>query len=137
MGILVDSTVFIDAERSGLSARQALARFSSRFPGEEIALSVITLTELAHGLARADTASRKTARKLFIDELMIALPAMPVTASVALRAGELDGLNKGRGIHVALADLLIGVTALELGYKVATNNSRHFQAIAGLEIVSL
>jgi predicted nucleic acid-binding protein len=30
-----------------------------------------------------------------------------------------------------LADLLIGVTALELGYSVATDNLRHFQKIPG------
>jgi len=30
---------------------------------------------------------------------------------------------------------LIGVTALELGYSVATTNVRHFQMIPGLDIV--
>jgi predicted nucleic acid-binding protein len=38
---------------------------------------------------------------------------------------------------VALADLLIGVTALELGYRVATANVRHFQMVPGLGIASL
>jgi predicted nucleic acid-binding protein len=137
VGILLDSTFFVDAERSGLSARQALARFSLRFPAEQTALSVITLAELAHGLARADTPPRRAARQRFIDELMKSIPTMPVTAAVALRAGELDGQNKARGIHVALADLLIGARALGLGYKVATTNFRDFQEIPGLEIISV
>jgi predicted nucleic acid-binding protein len=136
VSILVDSTVFIEAERKGLSARQALAAISLRFPGEEAAISVITLTELAHGAARADTATRKASRYLFIQELIAVIPSSPVTAAAALKAGEIDGESKSKGIHLALSDLLIGATALELGYKVATANLRHFQMIPGLLIVS-
>ena len=40
-----------------------------------------------------------------------------------------------QGVRVALSDLLIGVTALELGYRVATANVRHFQMVPGLGIV--
>jgi predicted nucleic acid-binding protein len=57
-------------------------------PGDtEVSLSVVTLIELAHGAARADTAERKAKRQQFIQELFTALPLYPVTASVALRAG--------------------------------------------------
>jgi predicted nucleic acid-binding protein len=35
---------------------------------------------------------------------------------------------------LALSDLLIGVTALELGFKNATANEQHFQLIPGLEV---
>jgi tRNA(fMet)-specific endonuclease VapC len=134
--MLIDSTVFIEAERRGLSARQALVEISRRYPGEEAAISVITLTELAHGLVRANTPPRIAKRRLFLDELMIAAPLMPVTAAAAVRAGEIDGVNKSRGIHLALADLLIGATALEAGYMVVTANLRHFQAIPGLRVVA-
>ena len=136
MGILVDSTVFIEAERRGLSARQALKEIALRFPGEEAAISVITLTELAHGVMRADTEPRAARRRLFLRELMSAVPLMPVTAAAAVRAGEIDGANKSKGVHVALADLLIGATALEIGYKVATANRRHFEAISGLGVAT-
>ena len=136
MGILVDSTVFIDAERKGPSGRQALVAIASRFPGEDVAISVITLAELAHGAARAVTSSRQASRQLFIQELMATVPTLPVTAPAALKAGEIDGQSRSRGIHLALSDLLIGGTALELGHKVVTANLRHFQMIPGLEVVS-
>jgi predicted nucleic acid-binding protein len=67
---------------------------------------------------------------------MAAVPVLPVTASVALKAGEIDGENKSKDIHLALSDLLIGATALDLGYRVATANLRHFRMVPGLEIVS-
>jgi predicted nucleic acid-binding protein len=104
--------------------------------GEDVAVSVVTLIELAHGVARANTPERKAVRRQFLDELMTALPVHPVTVPIALRAGQIDGENAAQGVRLALSDLLIGVTALELGYRVATANVRHFQMIPGLEILS-
>ena len=137
MGIVRDSTVFIAAERQGLNARQTLANIAARFPAEQSAMSVVTLVELAHGAARANTPARKSARQRFISELATALPVHSVTASIALRAGQIDGENTAKGIRIALSDLLIGVTALELGYEVVTANVRHFQMIPGLGVTVL
>jgi predicted nucleic acid-binding protein len=110
----------------------------AKIAGEsEIALSVVTLIELAHGAARADTAERKTKREQFVQEVFTALPIHPVTVPIALRAGYIDGENQARGVRLPLADLLIGVTALELGYAVATGNLRHFQRITGLSVTQL
>jgi predicted nucleic acid-binding protein len=57
--------------------------------------------------------------------------------SLALRTGQLDGENQARGIRIPLSDLLIGVTALELGYSVGTANLRHFRQVPGLSVVQL
>lgn len=136
MGLILDSSVLIAAERQGKNARQALAEVALRAAGEDVAVSVVSLIELAHGAARANTPQRKAARRQFLNELMAALPVHPVTVAVALRAGQTDGENAAQGVRVALSDLLIGVTALELGYRVATANVRHFQMVPGLEIVA-
>ena len=135
MGIVLDSSILVTAERQGNNARQMMAAVSSHFGNTEIALSVITLLELAHGAARADTPARKAVRHQFIDELLAALPIHPVTPAVALRTGQIDGENQARGVRLPLADLLIGVTALELGYSVATRNVRHFHMIPGLSVM--
>ena len=58
MGVILDSSVLVRAERQGNNARQVLTAFSSQFGNTEIALSVISLLELAHGAARADTPDR-------------------------------------------------------------------------------
>jgi tRNA(fMet)-specific endonuclease VapC len=135
MGLILDSSVLIAAERKGKNARNALAEIALRAAGEDVAVSVVTLLELAHGIARSDTPERKAARQQFLNELMDALPVHPVSVPVALRAGRIDGENAARGVRLALSDLLIGVTALELGYPVATGNMRHFQMVPGLAIV--
>jgi predicted nucleic acid-binding protein len=87
MGLILDSSVLITGERQGQNARQMLAAISGATGNTEIAISVVTLIELAHGAARADTPQRKAARHQFIQELLTALPIHPITIPVALRTG--------------------------------------------------
>ncbi|HEV2688755.1 MAG TPA: hypothetical protein VGV35_09380 [Bryobacteraceae bacterium] len=42
-----------------------------------------------------------------------------------------------QGISIDFPDLLIGATALHLGFAVVTLNVRHFQMIPGLSVVQL
>jgi predicted nucleic acid-binding protein len=49
----------------------------------------------------------------------------------------LDAEQQSRGIVVPFADLLIGATALSLGYSVLTVNARHFGRIPGLSVIEL
>jgi len=135
MGLVLDSSVLIGAERQGQNARSMLAAISGKAGNPDIAISVVTLVEMAHGAARADTLQRKEKRQQFIQELLTAIPVHPVTVSIALRVGQIDGENQAKGVRLPLSDLLIGVTALELGYSVATGNLRHFQMIPGLSVV--
>ena|ERR1044071_3566726 len=135
MGVILDSSVLVAAERQGHNAREVLTAVSSHLGNTEIGLSAITLLELAHGAARANTPERKAKREQFIDELIQAVPVYSITAAIALRAGRIDGENQARGVHLPLSNLLIGVTALESGYGVATLNVRHFRLVPGLSIV--
>ena len=137
MGLILDSSIFIAAERKGLNARQALGEIAIRAIGEDVAISVITLVEMAHGVVLANTPERRASRQQFLNERMTALPVHPVTVPVALRARQIDGGNVALGIHLALSDLRIGVTALELGCSIATANVRHFQMVPGPAIVPL
>jgi predicted nucleic acid-binding protein len=137
MGLILDSSVLIATERQGKNARQMLTAVAGKIGETDIGISVVTLVELAHGAARADTTERKEKRQKFIGELLTAMPIHPVTASLALRAGQVDGENQARGVRIPLSDLLIGVTALELGYSVGTANLRHFKQVPGLSVVQL
>ena len=137
MGVILDSSVLIAAERQGKNAHRMLADISPRVGDTEVALSVITLLELAHGAVRANTPERRSTREQFIEELLTAMPVYPVTAALALRTGRIDGENQARGVRLPLSDLLIAVTALELGYTVATGNLRHFRVVPGLSVMQL
>ena len=132
MGIVLDSTVLISAERAGKNPRHVIADVATRLDDTEATLSVVTVMELAHGIERADSAERRIARERFIDELLNEIPVEPVTVPIAFRAGKIDGVLQAKGIRISLGDLLIGATALELGCAVATANARHFRMIPNL-----
>jgi len=135
MGIILDSSVFIAKERLGRSAKQALMELESQLGGEEMAMSVVSVVELAHGVARANSPQLQAKRQEYLNHLIATSHVHPVTIPVALSAGRIDGDNSARGLRLALADLLIGVTALHLGYSVLTSNTRHFQMVPGLTVL--
>jgi len=134
VGLILDSSVVIAAERLGQTAYQMLEAIGPQTDDSEIAISVVTVLELAHGIARADTPQHRARRQQFLDDLLVGMPVHPVTVSIALHAGQIDGQMQAAGAHIALADLLVGVTALELGHSVATANMRHFQMIPNLTV---
>lgn len=89
-----------------------------------------------HGVARANTPQIEEAGRAFIDELRRHVPVHPVTDVTAEIAGQLSGEQAAKGITLPADDLLIGASAIEQGYAVATLNFRHFQMIPGLRAIS-
>jgi predicted nucleic acid-binding protein len=134
---MLDSTAAVATERQGKNARQLLESVALETGDDGIALSVVTVLELAHGITRGDTTERREHRQRFLDDLLTGVPIQPVTVQIALRAGQIDGQSQAKGVRIPLSDLLIGVSALELGYGVGTANVRHFQAIPGLKVIQL
>ena len=103
----------------------------------EAALSSVSIVELTHGIYRAKTDADRERRKDFCDELCRDMIVHPVSLEIAQLAGRIEGELAGKGIAISFEDLLIGATALHLGFDVATLNIRHFQLIPGLKIVTL
>ncbi len=134
MGLIIDTSVIIAAERRSLDAAHVVGSVQSTIGEQEIAISVVTLIELAHGAARADTAARKSAKDAFIADLMRGVPAISISPAIALRAGALDGQTQRVGVRIPLSDLLIAVTAMEMGYAILTANPRHFNLVPGLSV---
>jgi predicted nucleic acid-binding protein len=137
MGLILDSSVVIAAERRGDTVEQLVARIVNATGDQEAALSAIGLTELIHGLYRAKTPSLRLRRESFLNELLADLTVYPYTKETAMLAGKLDGEQQSQGIVIPFTDLLIGATALSLGYSVLTVNLRDFQRIPGLPVIQL
>jgi tRNA(fMet)-specific endonuclease VapC len=137
MGIILDSSIFIAAERRGRTVRQILEQVRAAQGEIEIGVSVVTIAELVHGAYRAKTQEQRDRRLQFIERLASDVPVHPVTLEIARLAGRIEGQEEAKGIQLAFEDLLIGVTALHLGYNVATLNVRDFRRVPGLSIVQL
>ncbi|MGO9824263.1 MAG: PIN domain-containing protein [Terriglobales bacterium] len=134
MGLILDSSVVIAAERRGDTVEQLIEKIVDRTGDQEAALSAIGLTELIHGIYRARMPETRLRRESFLHELLADLTVYPYTKETALLAGKIDGEQQSRGVVIPFADLLIGATALSLGYQVLTGNPRDFQHIPGLSV---
>jgi predicted nucleic acid-binding protein len=137
MGLILDSSIFIAAERRGDSVQELIERLVSVTGNQDAALSSVGLTELVHGIYRAQTKEIRIRRQSFIDELIRDFIIFPYTTETALLAGKIGGEQMAQGVTIPFADLLIGATALELGFSVLTGNARHFQLIPGLTVLTL
>lgn len=137
MGLILDSSVVIASERRGETVERLIERVVGVTGDQEAALSAIGLTELIHGLYRAQTQVVRLRRQSFLDELLRDLTVYPYTKETAMLAGKLDGEQQSKGVVIPFGDLLIGATALSLGFSVLTDNLRHFQKIPGLSVIQL
>jgi predicted nucleic acid-binding protein len=137
MGLILDSSVLIAAERKGETVGQLLQHIFAAVGDQDTVLSAIALVELAHGIHRANTPQIRSRREAFIQELLRDVPVYPFTEQIALLAGKLDGEQQSKGVKIPFPDLLIGATAMHLRYAVVTGNPRHFEMIPNLEVKQL
>jgi tRNA(fMet)-specific endonuclease VapC len=125
VALLVDTTVLIDAERSGRAPDVG---------DEEVAISVITVSELLHGSERGAPVAR-FARKAFAERVLAVWEAIPVTTAVARVHAGLWAELESRGTMVDAHDLWIGATALAHGFGVITAD-QSFARIPGLRVIT-
>jgi predicted nucleic acid-binding protein len=136
VGLILDSSFIIAGERRGRTALQILQDIRATQGEIDVGISVVTIAELTHGAYRSKTDNDRLRRLSFIEELCRDVPIHPITLEIGKDIGRIEGQRAAQGISLSFEDLAIGVTALHLGFDVATLNIRHFQKIPGLKIVS-
>ena len=99
MGLILDSSVVIAAERRGENVTQMLQQIVAATGDQRAVLSSIGLTELVHGIYRAQSAAALNRRDTFIRELLNVVEVYPYTRETALLAGKIDGEQQSRGSH--------------------------------------
>ena len=130
MAVLIDTSVLINAERRGLSLERALGE-------QERAISVVTASELLHGVHRAKDDRVRTRRQAFVEHLISSIEPLPVTTSVARAHAEIwVGLERS-GEVIGAHDMWIAATAVSHGMAVATANAGEFERVPGLTVVAL
>ena len=137
MGLILDSSVVIAAERRGDTVEKLIEQVVSVAGDQDAALSSVGLTELIHGIYRAHTSELQQRRQAFMEELLRDFTVYPYTKETALLAGRIDGEQQAQGVTIPFGDLLIGATALSLGFPILTVNARHFKLIPKLTVVTI
>lgn len=130
MGVLIDTDMLVDLERG--VANQAV---DSLIGEEDRAISVITVSELLHGIHRTSGAKR-TRRSAFVEHLLAQLHAIPITERVARMHADLWAQLAKRGVVIVAHDLWIAATALTHGLALATGNAAEFRRIPGLRVIA-
>jgi predicted nucleic acid-binding protein len=108
MGLILDSSIVIAAERRGDTVEKLIEQVVRAAGDQDAALSSVGLTELVHGIYRAQTPERRLRRQSFVEELLRDLTVYPYTKETATLAGKIDGEQQAQGVTVPFADLLIG-----------------------------
>jgi predicted nucleic acid-binding protein len=119
---LVDSDVLIWNWRGQQAAATLLA-------AEAFALSAVSYMELVQGMRNA-----RELKKLQRDLRLWQVTLLPITEAISIRATRLVEQHY-LAHHLQLADALIAATALTHQLELVTSNTKHFQPIAGLQLV--
>jgi tRNA(fMet)-specific endonuclease VapC len=128
-GILLDSSVIIAAERRRLELGAVTAgRLDLTY------LSVITASELLHGVHRADTPRRQLARSAFVEAVLTAFPILELDLAVARVHAKLWADLQSAGGSIGAHDLWIAASALAHSLTVMSTNARDFGRIPGLAL---
>jgi tRNA(fMet)-specific endonuclease VapC len=130
VALLIDTDLLIDLER-----RSDATDLDRAVSGEEFAISVITVSELLHGVMRA-SGSRQTRRRAFVEYILAGLHAIPITPPVARVHADIWAGLAERGTVIGAHDLWIAATALAHGFGVATRDANDFGRVPGLRVVT-
>lgn len=130
MGVLIDTSVLIAHERGTLA-------LSARLAGRErepAFLSVVTASELLHGVHRAMDAAIRNRRAAFVESVLAQLPVLLIDLSVARAHARLWADLAHAGTPVGAHDLWLAATCQAHGLAIATANVREFRRVPGLVV---
>jgi predicted nucleic acid-binding protein len=98
MGVILDSSALIRAERRGQTEVQMLREVGELTGGDDLGLSAVCVTEFLHGIYRAKDASRRGRREMFFEQLLADIPVYEFTLSAARLAGRIGGEQAELGV---------------------------------------
>ena len=136
MGLILDTSLLIAGERRGDTVAELLLQVRNAFQVVDVAVSAMSVVELTHGIYRARTETQRHSRRMYATDLFDGIIVHPVSLEIAELAGRIEGEQANRGYSIAIEDLLIGATALYIGFGVATLNAKHFELIPDLQVLS-
>lgn len=91
----------------------------------------MTIAELTHGIQRSKSEAQRQRSQAFVDDVLATFAVYPVTVEIAQRVGVISGQAAEQRITLPFEDLLIGATALHLGFELATHNARQLRGDCG------
>jgi len=130
VAVLIDASVLIEHERRRLDLDRHLAQRQQ----EEFFLSVITVSELLHGVHRAVQLEVRAKRSAFVEALLERFPLLPIDLATARAHAQVWAELAVAGRIIGPNDLWLAATGLAHGLIMVTANVREFARIPGLAV---
>lgn len=126
---LIDTDILIYS----LKGDPTVMRHLSRTAASAKAISIISYGELLYGAHKSARPIDNLARVRRLGEV---LPIIDVSPAIAESFGSLKARLESDGQRLDDLDLLIAATAITIGYRLVTNNEKHFSRIEGLALAN-
>ena len=133
MGVVLDTSVLIAAERGTFALRELLEKLGDA----EAGISAVTASELLVGGHRAADPGVQSRRFARVEYILRDLPVFEFGLVEARRHAELWARLMRAGSLIGPHDMLIAATALSRGFQLVTLNSAEFRRVSGLELVEV
>jgi len=130
MGLMVDTNVFINFEKSGKPID-----FSSWDSAQKVYISVVIASELLMGVHRANTEERRQRRSAFVEAVISGVGVLEFTVAIARVHAEIYADLAKKGQMIGAHDLIIAATARCHNLAVLTDNVQEFSRVPGLRVV--
>ena len=130
MAVLIDASILLEAERGRLD----LAPHVARRPDDESFLSVITASELLHGVHRAARPEQRARRSAFVEGVLERFPLLPVDLVTARAHAQVWAELAKTGTLIGPHDLWLAATCIAHGLTMVTANLREFERVPGLQV---
>jgi len=130
MGVLIDASVLIEHERKRLDLEHHLEQRAE----EEFFLSVVTASELLHGVHRSTDAAVRARRSAWVEAILERFPLLPVDVQIARSHAQVWAELASRGQLIGPHDLWLAASCLAHGLIMVTANIREFNRVPGLQV---
>ena len=128
MAVLIDVSILIEAERGRLDLEPHVKRHGE----EEAFLSVVTASELLHGVYRATAPNIRARRSAFVEGLLERFPLLSVDLACARAHAQIWAELRRAGTIISPYDLWLAATCVAHGLTMVTANVREFERVPGL-----
>jgi tRNA(fMet)-specific endonuclease VapC len=130
VAVLIDASVLIEYERGRVDLDKNLAGRDEL----EVFLSVITASELLHGVHRAADPGARAQHSAYGEAVLERFPLLPIDLGTARAHARLWADLAAAGRLIGPHDLWLAAACLAHGLSIGTANVREFDRVPGLTV---
>ncbi len=129
MGRLIDTSILIESERGRLDLEKHTAQ-----QDEEFFLSVVSVSELLHGVHRAKEPHIRSKRAASVEGMLRLFSILDIDILTARTHSRIWAELGSHGQIIGPHDLWLAATCIAHGLIMVTANVREFSRVPGIEI---